>query len=51
MGKKMGNSSGTGVMVFEYKVSTRMGTYMEGGENTTCMERSRMKQCLRMTSR
>ena len=38
VGKEMGNSSGTGVMVFEYKVSSRMENNMEGGENSMRME-------------
>ena len=38
VGREMGNTYGTRMMVVEYKVSTRMETDMEGGDSITRME-------------
>ena len=38
VGREMGNSSGTTMMVVEYKLSTRMETDMEGIDGITRME-------------
>ena len=38
MGREMGNTYGTIMMVVDYKLSGRMETSMEGLENTTRME-------------